>query len=314
MEGIRHASAMGGGIGERLDELKLLDDRARPSVSDDDRQCIFMLRTHVNEMNVQSVDLGNEIRQGIQPRLARAPVIFRPPIARDLLERRKLKSLRCIRDRFLFRPLGGVDALAQIIKLRVRKLHLKWPNDSFVATQLFGSGIHGLTPLCSKKGEPRSARKNGCRCGELRWLRNQTSITTDGGFRRDCTKVLVDTLVSVGETSGSTKSESECLDARIEKLNLEEPIVDGAGLPYQLVQPRLDCRAVALLIHVRAVRGARWLPIDQDAKTHGGSRCRPASGQDEDRVHGTDMRSARRLHAARQHGPAWPTSPRAPSD
>src|SRR5688572_8524405 len=101
---------------------------------------------------------------------------------------------------------------------------------------------------------------------------NQSSITTDGGTRRDCTKVLVDTLVSVQETSGSTESESECLDTRVEKLNLEEPIDDDAGLPYQLVQPRLDRRAVALLVHVRAVGGAWRLPIDQDAKTHRGSR------------------------------------------
>ena len=33
---------------------------------DDERQRIFMFRTNVNEMNVQPVDLGDEIRQGVQ--------------------------------------------------------------------------------------------------------------------------------------------------------------------------------------------------------------------------------------------------------
>ena len=61
---------MGGGIGQRIDDLHLLDDRAGPAVRDDHRQRIFMLRADVNEMNVEPVDLGDELRQGVQPRLA----------------------------------------------------------------------------------------------------------------------------------------------------------------------------------------------------------------------------------------------------
>ena len=43
---------MGRGIGERIDDLQLLNDRAGSTVRDDERQRIFMLRTHVNEMDV----------------------------------------------------------------------------------------------------------------------------------------------------------------------------------------------------------------------------------------------------------------------
>jgi hypothetical protein len=53
-----------GGIGQRIDDFHLFGDRARPAVRDDQRQCVFMLRTNVNEMNVQSIDFGDEIRQG----------------------------------------------------------------------------------------------------------------------------------------------------------------------------------------------------------------------------------------------------------
>ena len=50
-------------VGQRLDDLQLLDDRARPSVRHDERQRIFVLRTNVNEVNVQAVDLGHELRE-----------------------------------------------------------------------------------------------------------------------------------------------------------------------------------------------------------------------------------------------------------
>jgi hypothetical protein len=50
-------------------------------------------RTDVNEMNVQSVDLGDELRQGVQFCLDLAPVILCRPIARQRLHRRELHSL-----------------------------------------------------------------------------------------------------------------------------------------------------------------------------------------------------------------------------
>ena len=62
MERVRRARAMCRGIGERIDDLQLLDDRAGPPVRDDERQCIFMVRSDVNEMNVEPVDLGHELR------------------------------------------------------------------------------------------------------------------------------------------------------------------------------------------------------------------------------------------------------------
>ena len=55
---------MCGGIGQPLDDLQLLDDRAGPTVRYDERQCIFMLRADVNEMDVEPVDLADEVRQG----------------------------------------------------------------------------------------------------------------------------------------------------------------------------------------------------------------------------------------------------------
>ena len=122
MESVRCARAMGRGIGQGIDDLQLLDDRAGPSVRDDERQRVFMFRTHVNEMNVQPIDLGDELRQGVQFRLDLAPVVLGRPIAREFLNRRELHALRLIRDRFPFRPLGRVDAPAEVGEGLIRHL------------------------------------------------------------------------------------------------------------------------------------------------------------------------------------------------
>jgi hypothetical protein len=53
MESVRCLAAMRCGIDERVDNLQLLDDRAGPSMRDDDRQGILMLRANVDKMNVR---------------------------------------------------------------------------------------------------------------------------------------------------------------------------------------------------------------------------------------------------------------------
>src|SRR6266404_8574737 len=68
----------------------------------------------MNEMNVQPIVLGDELRQGVQFRLALAPIVIFRPIVRELLGRRELHALRCIRYRLLVGPLGRRDAPAEI--------------------------------------------------------------------------------------------------------------------------------------------------------------------------------------------------------
>jgi len=138
MESVGCTGAMCRGIGEWLDDLQLLDDRAGPPVRDDERQGIVMLRANVNEMNVEPIDLGDELREGVQSRLALAPIVFGRPVARELLNRRELHALRRIRDRFPVRPPGHVDAPAQFGQLRIRNnAHLKRTNRGLV-------GRHGV--------------------------------------------------------------------------------------------------------------------------------------------------------------------------
>ena len=86
---------------------------------DDDGQRALVLRTHVDEVDVEPVDLGGELGQGVELRLALAPVVVRRPVAREVLERRERHALRGVRDGLLLRPPRGLDAPAKIIQLCV---------------------------------------------------------------------------------------------------------------------------------------------------------------------------------------------------
>src|SRR6266849_1481534 len=148
MERVRCARAMRRGIGKWIDNLQLLDDRAGPPVGDDERQRILMYRANVDEMNVEPIDLGHELRQGVQLRLALAPVVICPPIARECLSRRQLHALRCIGDRFALRPLGRVYAPAQLGKLRFRHVDVEGTESKAARCGFVGVVFHNSSPLC----------------------------------------------------------------------------------------------------------------------------------------------------------------------
>ena len=120
---------------------------------DDERQRSVMLRTDVNEVNVQPIDLDHVLREGVQSCFDLAPVVVGRPIARECLSRRELHALRRIRDRFSLRPLRRLDAPAQLGKFRFRNTHTKRTNGGLVncllAALLCSTGGHGFLPLSS---------------------------------------------------------------------------------------------------------------------------------------------------------------------
>src|SRR5579859_1031085 len=104
-------------------------------------------------MNVQSIDLSDELRPGVQSCLAVAPVVFRSPIARERLSRRELYALRSICDRLSFRPLCIVDAPAQFGKFRLGNIHVERPNSVLVDFLFTDSWCHGVLHLSSVGNE-----------------------------------------------------------------------------------------------------------------------------------------------------------------
>ena len=162
VEGVRCARAMCRGIGQRIDDLQLLDDRAGPSVRDDERQRIFMFRTNVNEMNVQPIDLGDELRQGVQLRLALAPVVICRPIAREFLHRRERHALRLIRDRLPVGPPGRRDAPAEIDECLFRNVDAEGADCVVSFRRPRPRGCGGARGCRDSKAEGAG----GCRSGE----------------------------------------------------------------------------------------------------------------------------------------------------
>ena len=84
-----------------------------------------MFRPSVDEVNVQPVDLGDELRQGVQLRLALTPVVISCPISRECLNRSEPHALRGICYCFPVRPTGRVDAPAQFGEFCFRNINLK---------------------------------------------------------------------------------------------------------------------------------------------------------------------------------------------
>ena len=165
IERVRRGAAVSCGIGERLDDLQLFDDGAGPSVGDDERQRILFFRLHVNEVNVQSVDVGHELRQRVESRLTLSPVVVGRPIAGERLHGRELHTLRVVRDLFALGPARRFDATAEVGELGIGNVHAKWPDprrfwESGIRefTQWFGHGFK------SPKGAEDGERAGGHAC------------------------------------------------------------------------------------------------------------------------------------------------------
>ena len=76
-------------------------------------------------MDVHPVDLGLELRQRVQPRLAPAPVVIIHPVLGERPNRRQLHPLRPIGDELLAGPARRGDAAPQLAELLVRDLDSK---------------------------------------------------------------------------------------------------------------------------------------------------------------------------------------------
>jgi len=140
MKRIRRVGSMRRRVGERTDDLELLDGRARPPVGHDERQRILMLGPHVDEVDVHPVDLGDEVRQGGEVLLELAPVVIGGPIGSQRLDRLQLHALRGIGL-----PVGPArrdDAPAQVGELLLRHLDRKWTNVLRGSCLGRGGGLH----------------------------------------------------------------------------------------------------------------------------------------------------------------------------
>ena len=71
----------------------------------------------MDEVDVHTIDLADELRQRVQARLDPAEVVLVPPVPRDRLQRRQPDTLRPVGDQLPARPACRADPFAQIIEL-----------------------------------------------------------------------------------------------------------------------------------------------------------------------------------------------------
>src|SRR4051812_35217904 len=73
----------------------------------------------MNEVNVEPVDLGDELWQSVERRLAPAPVVVRHPVSGELLDHRERYALGLVFDGLLLGPVRGGDALTEVVECLV---------------------------------------------------------------------------------------------------------------------------------------------------------------------------------------------------
>src|SRR5688500_14107757 len=88
----------------------------------DQRQRLLVPRLDVDEVDVDPVDLGRELRQRVQSRLALAPVVLGRPVAGERLDRRQLHTLGPIWDELSGGPARRLHAAAQLDEILFRNV------------------------------------------------------------------------------------------------------------------------------------------------------------------------------------------------
>ena len=86
VEGVGGLAAEAAGEGQLLDRLPELVVRARPAVGDDQRPLAAGLADHMQEVEVEVLDPGGELRKAVEVGHRRAPVVGAGPVVAEALQ------------------------------------------------------------------------------------------------------------------------------------------------------------------------------------------------------------------------------------
>ena len=125
MERIGGLTAMRHGIGQRPNDFHEFDHRTRPAMRHEQRACCGVWRPDVHELDVQTVDFGDELWVSIEGRLAATPVVLGTPVLTDFTGISQRNTLAPIARGFAFRPAGLGEASRQIIECGLWHSNLK---------------------------------------------------------------------------------------------------------------------------------------------------------------------------------------------
>ena len=126
MKRVARVAAVCGGVGERSDDLRELDEGPWPAVRDRDRHRVGILRSLMDEVNIETVDRRRELVELIESPLGRAPVELLLPVRDELFEVREVRSVVPIRAGDLTREARARQPLLEIREDAVSDVDLEW--------------------------------------------------------------------------------------------------------------------------------------------------------------------------------------------
>jgi hypothetical protein len=125
-------------IAQRADHLEELDDARGPAMGEDQREGVGLFGLDVEEVDGLTVDLGEKLRVGVEPRLPGAPVEPVQPLLGQFLDEGDRLAAAPIGGRGM-RPARHGQAFLQIGDLIVGHLNLERGNGHFVCSGCMGN-------------------------------------------------------------------------------------------------------------------------------------------------------------------------------
>ncbi len=92
-------------------------------MGEEERQRVVVRRANVLEVDVDPVDLGDELIEPVEQRLAGPPVVLLRPVGRDVPHVLEGDSLRPVVDDLRVAPPGVAQAGVQVVEVAVRDRH-----------------------------------------------------------------------------------------------------------------------------------------------------------------------------------------------
>ena len=119
MEGVGGAAAVRLRLRQPRNDVEKLHDGAGPAVRDEQRKGVRVSRARVDEVDRLAVDAGAEVRQLVEPRLLRSPVVLVAPVLHQLAQVVDRDPVLPARALDLVGEAGPRQTAAQVLQDRV---------------------------------------------------------------------------------------------------------------------------------------------------------------------------------------------------
>ena len=162
MKSVGRSAAVRDWIDQRLDELEEFHDGTGPTVRQDQRECVRLCRSDVQEMDPLSIYDGSELRKRIQPCFGGPPVIGVVPIVDKPTQPARRDAEVPVVARQCRRPAGRGESVAQIVELVLRDLDTE------------GSDCRGVRE-CALRHDRTGSAEEDSRCRSRLTVMSETS-------------------------------------------------------------------------------------------------------------------------------------------